>query len=319
MNITRFALFFVFLANACNRSTPTPEKLNAELKPDFNQWSAPDTASIPNSEQGSLIKYGRELIAHTSHYLGPKGIVSHTTNGMNCQNCHLDAGTKIWGNNYSAVASTYPKFRARSGGLEDIQKRVNDCIERSLNGTPLGSNSKEMLAIESYIKWVGSEVPKDTTPKGSGLVNIPILEGSADVAKGEIVFQSKCVSCHGMDGQGKKDTTGNDIYMYPPLWGEHSYNTGAGLFRLSRFAGYVKANMPFDAKAEEQKLTDEQAWDVAAYVNSRPRPSIKFTHDWPDVSKKPFDYPFGPYADTFSEVQHKFGPWQAVVSAQKKK
>src|SRR5690349_12440874 len=81
-------------------------------------WKAPDVATIPSGPEGDEIAYGRELVAHTSEYLGPKGNVLNISNGMNCQNCHLDAGTKPFGNNYSAVASTYPKFRARSGTNE---------------------------------------------------------------------------------------------------------------------------------------------------------------------------------------------------------
>ena len=95
-------------------NTPAQE-IKVSLPPKPEMWQAPDTATIPNHKNGKLIEYGRELIAHTSNYLGPNGLVMSITNGMNCQNCHLDAGTKIFGNNYSAVASTYPKFRARSG------------------------------------------------------------------------------------------------------------------------------------------------------------------------------------------------------------
>lgn len=308
---------FIFLLLSClflhscqqNNQSATSAVIKIETP---KQWSAPDTSSILNNEEGWLIKYGRDLVANTSHYL------NNTTNGMNCQNCHLDAGTKFFGNNYSAVASTYPKFRARSGSIETIEKRVNDCIERSLNGTPLDSTGKELRAIVAYIKWVGNEVQKDSIPEGAGLINVPLLERAAEADKGKIVFESKCISCHGADGQGKKDATGFNHYTYPPLWGEHSYTTGAGLFRLSRFAGYVKANMPLGANYKQPMLTDEEAWDVAAYVNSQPRPSKKFKTDWPDISKKPFDHPFGPYDDKFSEQQHKFGPWQAIVSAQKK-
>src|SRR5688572_10010412 len=60
-----------------------------------------DTAWIPPSlftdmdldgEEREMVRYGEELIAHTSKYLGPEGIVARITNGMNCQNCHLEAG-----------------------------------------------------------------------------------------------------------------------------------------------------------------------------------------------------------------------------------
>src|SRR5258705_331956 len=130
-----------------------------------NTWAAPDTLSIPDTYEGNLILYGRELIKHTSVYLGPKGKVAHISNGMNCQNCHLEAGTKFFGNNYSAVASTYPKLRERSGTIESIEKRVNDCIERSLNGKAIANDSKEMSAFVSYIKWVGKDVEQNISPK----------------------------------------------------------------------------------------------------------------------------------------------------------
>jgi thiosulfate dehydrogenase len=119
------------------------------------------------------------------------------------------------------------------------------------------------------------------------------------------------------DGQGlmKADKTG---YTYPPLWGEHSYNHGAGLFRMSRFAGYVKTNMPLGSSFERPLMTDEQAWDVAAYVNSMERPGKDLSKDWPDISKKPIDHPFGPFSDEFSEEQHKFGPFKPIKEAREK-
>jgi thiosulfate dehydrogenase len=273
-----------------------------------NHWQAPDSTKISNDAQGDLIRYGRELVAHTAFYLGPKGAVMQISNGMNCQNCHLKSGKKIFGNNYSAVASTYPKYRPRSGGLETVEKRVNDCIERSLNGSALPVDSREMKAIKEYILWVGSRVEKGIIPEGAGLYALPFLNRAADPVKGKIVFEKQCVSCHGTNGEGKKNVN-NIEWLYPPLWGDKSYNTGAGIFRLSRFAGYVKANMPNGATFEKPILTDEEAWDVAAYVNSLPRPSKSFPNDWPDISEKPFDHPFGPYADTLSEQRHKYGPF----------
>jgi thiosulfate dehydrogenase len=279
-------------------------------------WKAPDTSTIPAGLAGEQIRYGRELIAHTSEYLGPKGKVMTMSNGMNCQNCHLDAGTKPFGNNYSAVASTYPKFRARSGTEENIEKRVNDCLERSLNGKALADDSHEMKAIVAYIKWVGKDVPKGKTPKGVGLVEVPFLEEPASSIIGKVVYGEKCASCHGKNGEGIMITEGT-AWKYPPLWGKDSYNDGAGLLRLSRFTGYIKANMPLGATYNEPQLTDEEAWHLAAYVNSMERPKKDITKDWPDISKKPIDHPFGPFADGFDERQHKYGPFKSIVERRK--
>lgn len=279
-------------------------------------WQPPDYNSIPSTPEGDLIKYGRELVAHTSLYLGPKGKVKAISNGMNCQNCHLEAGTKPFGNNYAAVASKYPVFRARSGSVESIEKRVNDCIERSLNGERLDSGSHEMKAFVAYLKWVGKDIDKEQLPEGIGIVNLPYLDRPADPEKGSLVYISYCARCHGNKGEGVLAENGRE-WIYPPVFGPQSYNIGAGLFRMSRFAGYVKTNMPFGITFESPFLTDEEAWDVAAYVNSMPRPEKDLSSDWPDISKKPFDHPFGPYADSFSELEHKFGPFEPIIKAQK--
>lgn len=251
-------------------------------------------------------------------YLGPKGSVKQNTNGMNCQNCHLDAGTKIMGNNYAAVFSTYPKFRSRSGSVESVVKRISDCFERSLNGTPPDSNSREMRAMVAYMKWLGQVVPKGETPKGTGLEKLAFLDRAVDPEKGKMIYKAKCQVCHGATGEGLLNPDGKE-HIYPPLWGQHSYNDGAGLYRITSFAGYVKNNMPLGATYQNPQLTDEEAWDLAAFVNSRPHPHKDQSGDWKDISKKPIDYPYAPYADEFSEQQHKFGPFQAIVEARKGK
>jgi len=281
-------------------------------------WETPDPYLAQTDQDADLIAYGRDLVARTQDYFGENGLVRPASiNGMNCQNCHLDAGSKPFGNNYFAVESTYPQMRARSGALETIPKRINDCFQRSLNGQALDTTSREMKAIVAYMHWLGTGVPKGEKPKGSGLVEVPFLDRAADPVKGQQIYIAKCASCHGTDGKGLPMP--DSPRDYPPLWGEKSYNEGAGLFRMSRFAGYVKANMPFGATYQNPQLTDEEAWDVAAYVNSQPRPKHPFLDtDWPKIEKKPYDHPFGPFADTFPEAQHKYGPFGPIVAFYKK-
>jgi thiosulfate dehydrogenase len=291
-------------------------------KPSENFWKAPDIASLETNPDKDEILYGKNLVAHTSEYFGIKGSVrKNSTNGMNCQNCHLDAGTRVFGNNYGSVFSTYPRYRARSGGIENIYKRVNDCFERSLNGEPLDTNSREMQAIASYINWLGQNVPKGEKAAGSGLKDMTLLDRPADPKKGKIVYTAKCQSCHMTSGEGQLNGD-QTAYIYPPLWGSNSYNTGAGLYRMYTFARYVRYNMPFGATHTNPQLSDEEAWDVAAFINSQPRPDKDIRKDWPKIEEKPFDHPFGPYADGFDEQQHKYGPYQPIkekLEAMKKK
>lgn len=289
-------------------------KIDATIAKTDSTWVGP-SIYIDNStlgEERALVIYGQELIAHTAKYLGPKGTVAQITNGMNCQNCHLQAGAKAWGNNYAAVFSTYPKYRDRSGQIESIYKRVADCMERSLNGTAVDSNSKEFKAIYAYIKWLGKDVAKGAKPHGSGIEKLAYLDRAADPAKGKMVYTAQCQSCHGANGEGQF-TVDETEYAYPPLWGPHSYNDGAGLFRISNFAGYVKNNMPYLMSTHENpKLTEAECWDVAAFVNSQSRPHKDQSKDWPKYEKKPVDFAFGPYADSFPVQQHKYGPFKAI-------
>lgn len=279
-----------------------------------NMWTPPDTSAIPDNPEGDLIRYGRELISHTAVYLGPKGKVRQMSNGLNCQNCHLKAGTVPFGNNYARVATTYPKRRNRSGKVEGFEERINGCFERSLNGQRLAPNSREMQAMVAYLKWVGKDVKKGERLPGLGLVELAPLDRPADPQKGKLVYDSYCARCHGADGEGKLAKSRLE-WTYPPLYGMDSYNVGAGLYRISKFAAYVKANMPYGVTFENPFLTDEEAWDVAAYVNSMPRPDKDLSADWPDVSTKPVDHPFGPYADSFSEEEHKYGPFGPIIAA----
>jgi len=307
----------LFPSNKQNITGDTALAKNTSEPADEIFWTAPDINNISDAAQKEQVSYGKELIVHTAAYLGPKGSVKPISNGLNCQNCHLDAGTKVFGNNYGSVAATYPKFRARSGQEEDIYKRVNDCFERSLNGKPLAVDSKEMQAIKAYIEFLGKDIPKGEKAKGSGFKDLAFLDRAADKEKGKAAYEQKCQSCHQAGGEGQLLPDGT-AYAYPPLWGKNSYNDAAGLYRLSNFAKYIKYNMPLGATHKSPQLSDEEAWDIAAYVNSQPRPHKNVPKDWPDVSKKPVDHPFGPYADKFSEEQHKFGPFKPIAEFYKK-
>lgn len=271
-------------------------------------WRGPGMNELPADTQ---IRYGRELIANTAAYLGPNGSVAHITNGMNCQNCHLQAGTVPFGNNFGKVYATYPLFRARNNGMQNIYDRVNDCLQRSLNGQAMDSSTKEMQAIYAYIKWLDKDVPKGTVRGGTSIMKLDYLDRAASPVAGKAIYASNCEKCHGNNGQGQPNADNNG-YAYPPLWGPHSFNDGAGLYRISNMAGFVYNNMPFGVAYDHTLLSEADAWDVAAFVNSRPRPHYDQQKDWHDLSKKPVDFPFGPYLDSCGEQQHKYGPFKPI-------
>lgn len=319
-------ILFVLIAFAI--SFINGEKARKEKETAFNNilaaepidtvWRGASEEEIPYyTDSGRLIWYGHELIANTSFYLGPKGIIANKSNGMNCQNCHLAGGTVPFGNNFGKVYSTYPQFRPRNDAIETIYERINDCFERSVNGEALDSSMHEMKAIYAYIKWLGAGIPKGDAKGGTSIIKLQYMDKAAEPEAGKIVYINKCASCHGNNGQGLVNATNNG-YTYPPLWGEHSYNDGAGLYRLSSFAGFVKNNMPFGTDYHNPQLSDEEAWNIAAFVNTRPRPHKDQSKDYKDIAKKPVDFPFGPYADTFPQNEHKYGPFKPIADAYNK-
>jgi len=281
-------------------------------------WQAPAVADIPAGEAGEAIRYGRELIAHTAKYFGPRGKIARISNGMNCQNCHLEAGTKVFANNYAVFFANYPKQGIRSGKTDQVTDRISDCFTRSLGGRMPPKNSKEIKAMISYFKWLGAATKRGEKVNGTSTEKLPYLDRAADPEKGRFVYQQKCKSCHGLKGEGLK-TADQLSYVYPPLWGKNSYTDAAGMYRISNFAGFVKNNMPFGADYHKPQLSNEEAWDVAAYVNTRPRLHRDQRKDYPDLSRKPIDAPFGPYPDEFSEQQHKLGPFKPIVDYAKRR
>jgi thiosulfate dehydrogenase len=280
-------------------------------------WKAPEESSIPAGKEGEMIRYGKDLLAHTSQYFGPNGSIAMISNGLNCQNCHLAGGTKLFGNNYASFISSYPKMSNRSGRIEPAAERIAECFERSLGGSVPDTAGREVQAMLAYMKWVGKDVKKGQKLFGNASEKLDYLDYAADPEKGKAVFMAKCKVCHGASGEGILNAD-KKTYLYPPLWGKHSYNDGAGMYRLSNFAGFVKNNMPFGSSYQSPQLTNEEAWNVAAFVNSQPRPHRDQHEDWKDLSKKPIDAPFGPYADGFSEKQHKYGPFKPIKDAQKR-
>lgn len=301
-----------------NEQSPVKEttRLN-ETKLAEEMWQAPDTNDIPDGDLGEAIKYGRQLLLNTAYYIGPNGKVGkYTANFMNCTNCHLKAGTVLYGFNFSSTHARYPQYRAREDKILSLSQRVNNCIERPHSGKPLPIEGKEMTAIICYIKWVGQNTPVNKHIKGDSPMDIEFPDVAADPVKGELVYKRECLSCHGVDGEGKMRAD-NVCYEYPPLWGLKSYQPGSSLHRVVKAATFIYCNMP-NGKATYDKpfLTREEAFDVAAFINDdriHKRPTNNGTTNYPNVKSKPIDYGIGPYIDSFPEMQHKFGPFKPIV------
>ncbi|PSL44786.1 thiosulfate dehydrogenase [Chitinophaga niastensis] len=281
-----------------------------------------DTAAIPNDKFGEAVRYGMELMYNTAYYIGPAGVNGkYLGNKMNCNNCHQQGGTKPFSFNLMLSHEHYPQYRAREGHVLTLAERVNNCVTRPHNGKPLPLDSKEMVAFLSYFRWINSFVPKEKPSKGAKNLEVTFPDVAASPERGEPLFMQHCARCHGKEGEGKMRAD-NITYTYPPLWGNSAYQPGSSMHRIIKQAQWLKANMPYDkATWDKPFLSDAEAMDIAAFVNDdaiHHRPDVK-SFDYPHLEEKALDYDRGPFADTFSIAQHKYGPYEPMISYWKNK
>ncbi|WP_449435483.1 c-type cytochrome [Pedobacter steynii] len=180
LEIFCFTFISSCIISSCSGDRKPAQKNDLPKVKEKSVWHAPDESTIPKNAKGEMIRYGKDLIANTSAYFGPKGTLGKFTNGLNCQNCHLDAGTRIFGNNYAAVMSSYPKITARSGKITSPIARIKGCFERSLNGKMPDSTSKEIRAMIAYMEWLNQGVEGPEGMYGRGTEKIALLDRPAD-------------------------------------------------------------------------------------------------------------------------------------------
>ncbi|MEZ5415802.1 MAG: c-type cytochrome [Vicinamibacterales bacterium] len=260
-------------------------------------------------------EYGQRLVSRTVELLGPDQpdpTRRYSGGRLNCASCHLATGTDPGTLALLQTAEHYPRFSGRAGLMTDVEDRINECMQRSMNGRPLPLDSPEMIAMAAYLRSLGSryEAMGASLKKADEPPAFKTPARAADVQAGATVFVQRCAACHGSDGLGLLATGEKaDGYLFPPLWGPDSFNNGAGMHRVLTAARFIKARMPLG----EPTLSDGEAFDVAAFINSKPRPEMpNLEVDYPDRTAKPIDNPYGPFADDFPLEQHKYGPFQPI-------
>ena len=298
--------------------TPTSAQ---QTPPSPKIWTVPEIGALPNDAFGQQVRRGRDLITATYAHIGPEvadPAKRFAGNNLACANCHLQAGTKKFGIPLFGLYWMFPEYTSRGGGEITLEDRLNSCMTRSMNGRAMPADAPEMQAMVAYIKFLSTGVPPGEVLPGLGVGKMPELDRAADPARGQAIYASNCAACHNTDGSGiRRSLPTTDLgYMIPPLWGSDSFNDGAGMARLITAANFIHFNMPHGADYLNPQLTPEQSWDVAAYVISQPRPhKAGLDKDFPNLLEKPADTPYGPYADGFSEQQHKYGPFAPIRAA----
>ena len=255
-------------------------------------------AALDESTLSKEIRWGFRIFTNT-----PGEAARFTPSKVSCSNCHLNGGQRERSLPLVGVAGMFPEYNRRSGRLYSLGDRIVDCFVRSENASGVleagghietdqepetlpSTTSKEVLAVSAYITWLarGSEVGKNPTWRGQNVIAsaalIPVEK--LDAHKGEELFIERCTTCHGTDGQGV--AVGDK--KPGPLWGPDSWNDGAGAARVYTLAGIIRYAMPY---LDPGSLTDDEAQHLAAFINSKPRPSYPFKHQDYRTEKLPVD------------------------------
>ena len=278
-------------------------------------------STLDHTPENLEVKWGYELFTRTPEYIGPDNgnpEKAYSGNHLSCNNCHLLGGTKAYAAPLIGIIQRFPQYRGREDKIGTIEERINGCFERSMNGRVMPEDSPEMQAMIAYLNWLSRFAPEDGKIEGQGFVSIELPDRPVDLEQGAAIFHRVCSECHGANGEGKYRPD-SMVYLYPPLWGPDSFNNGAGMNRVITAAQFIKANMPFGVTYLDPKLTDEEAYDVAGYINQRNRPvKANLGQDFPNLLKKPVSTPYPPYADPFSLEQHQLGPFLEIMEYYKK-
>lgn len=238
-------------------------------------WRPPVVDSTPDDAFAASVYRGLSIMTHVRDSLP-----AYTGSNLNCTSCHLDEGRRGNAIPLVGVFARFPKYMARTNAVIPLEDRVNYCFTRSLSGSKLPVDSREMQDIVAYLAFISRGVPNGEHVKNEGLPKMPALVG--DSGRGRLLFINNCARCHANNGGG--------MGPIPALWGPKSFSIGASMARQERAASFIRHNMPWDRPGT---LTNQQAFDIAAYMVGMPRPdSPGKENDW-SGGGAPADVPYG--------------------------
>jgi thiosulfate dehydrogenase len=262
-------------------AAPAVAALRATLSPKSTapaNFIVPRLADLLGRPNTKELVDGLRLMSET-HALLPNNVGAELT----CSSCHMDGGTIAHSSPYVGLAALFPTYNARAGRVISLEERLNGCFRRSMAGSPLADDSPQMRAMIAYMDWMkgGKLVDGKIPGRGTGKIAAGL---TPDPDRGKALYKSQCAACHGEDGQGRRTADGD--WRIPPLWGNRSYNIGAGMARATTAARFLKTNMPIAASTRfpqgQGALSDQDALDIAAFFTHQPRPDFpEKINDWP--------------------------------------
>lgn len=253
----------VWGASTPSEAPPAVTTADAGVRPvaEHSAFLPPPDDAVPAGELGDAVRRGRQIFDDTARFAAP-----YVGNDLSCSNCHLDAGRRAGAAPLWAAVGRYPAYRAKTGRIDTLAMRLQECFTFSMNGTAPPADDPVLVALQAYASWLATGAPVGAQLVGSGYPSLGEPVAPADRDRGAGVYARQCASCHGAEGAGLR---GGDRQIIPPLWGARSFNAGAGMAQAATAAAFIHANMP---PGRGGTLQVQEAWDVAAFVVGNERP-----------------------------------------------
>jgi thiosulfate dehydrogenase len=262
-----------------------PCALAADPIPSAPLFQPPPDSAIPAGPFGDVVRRGEQIFRDPATYA-----LKYVGNQLSCSNCHFDAGRRPWVAPMWAAYVAFPEYRAKNRHVNTFAERLQGCFRFSMNGKAPPLGDQVLVALEAYSYFLAKGLPTGENTPGRGYPKLPKPDLPVDYARGAQAFARHCSMCHGPQGLGM--SAGGKV-LFPPLWGPHSFNWGAGMAEINTAAAFIRANMPYGAGGT---LSVQQAWDVATYVDSQIRPQDpRFIQSVVETRKRFHDTPFSMY------------------------
>jgi thiosulfate dehydrogenase len=252
------------------------------------RFTPPPADSIPNDDFGKMVRKGEQIFVNTQ-----QNARQFVGNSLNCVNCHLDAGRKANASPLWAAYVAYPAYRSKNKHVNTFAERLQGCFRYSMNGKAPPAGDETLVALETYAYWLSTGAPVRQAVAGRGYPAVAKPALSPDFGRGQKIYAANCALCHGANGEGQMSAGKT---AFPPLWGPKSFNWGAGMHDIKNAAAFIKANMPLGMGGT---LSDQEAWDVATFMDSQERPQDpRFSGSVAETRKKYHDEPTSMYGKT---------------------
>lgn len=285
----------IFASNALGQAKGGPKALPEPAAPAESlhpakpvRFTPPPADSIPDDDFGKMVRKGEQIFVDTQQHAR-----KYVGNSLNCVNCHLDAGRKANASPLWGAYTAYPAYRSKNKRVNTFTERLQGCFEYSMNGKAPPAGDEVLVALETYAYWLSTGAPVRQAVQGRGYPAVAKPALAPDYGRGQKIYAQQCAVCHGANGEGQKSA---GKMAFPPLWGPKSFNWGAGMHDIRNAAAFIKTNMPLGMGGT---LSDQQAWDVAIFMNSHERPQDpRFTGSVSETRKKYHDEPTSMYGKT---------------------